>query len=143
MITGLDHVVVLTPDIADAEANAGKALAPDFHDAADALSRRRVACGRHQLERHVVEGEQHGFGAVDLAAPRRRAPEQQFIGFGAGLDIPKQHNEVVQAGDHGNSPRVFLAARTFSTPIAIAAVRCGILSALDRATIWSKARSRI
>ena len=44
---------------------------------------------------------------------------------------------------YGNSPRVVFAARTFSTPIAIAAVRCGILSALARAAIWSKARSRI
>ena len=43
---------------------------------------------------------------------------------------------MVEPGDHGNSPRVFLAARTFSTPIAIAAVRCGTLSRSARATIW-------
>ena len=42
---------------------------------------------------------------------------------------------MIEPGDHGNSPRVFLAARTFSTPIAIAAVRCGILSAFARASI--------
>ena len=34
---------------------------------------------------------------------------------------------MVEPSDHGNSPRVVLAARTFSTPIAIAAVRCGNL----------------
>src|ERR1700686_4937560 len=110
---------------------------------ADALRRRRMAGRRHQLERHVVEGEQHGLGAIALASPGRRAAEQQFISVGAGLDIGKQHDEVVEAGDHGNSPRVFLAARTFSTPIAIAAVRCGTLSTLARVSIWSKARSRM
>ena len=34
-----------------------------------------------------------------------------------------EDDDVIEAGNHGKSPRVFLAARTFSTPIAIAAVR--------------------
>src|SRR5882757_10706549 len=32
------------------------------------------------------------------------APEQQFIGGRAGLDIRQQHDDVVQAGDHPGSP---------------------------------------
>ena len=42
---------------------------------------------------------------------------------------------------HGNSPRVFFALRTFSTPIAIAAVRCETLSCSTRFITWPKARS--
>ena len=64
-----------------------------------------------------------------------RAEQQSGRPWRPALISPTQNDDVVEAGDHGNSPRVFLAARTFSTPIAIAAVRCGILSALARATI--------
>jgi hypothetical protein len=79
-------------------------LAPGLDHAADAVSGWGRAGRRHQLERHVVEGEKHGFGAVVLVLPARSAPEQQFIGFGAGLDVPKQHDDVVQAGDHPGNP---------------------------------------
>ena len=55
----------------------------------------------------------------------------------------REDDEKYFRGCHGKSPRIVFAARTFSTPIAIAAVRCGILSTFDRITIWSKARSRM
>ena len=42
---------------------------------------------------------------------------------------------------HGNSPRTVLALRTFSTPIAIAAVRCDTPSRSTRRITWVKARS--
>ena len=130
-------------DVGGAKADAGEPLALFGKHGANPVRGRAVAVGRHQLQRHVVEREQHALGAVAAASPRRRARKQRLIGGGAGLDIADQNDDVIEPGDHGNSPRVFLAARTFSTPIAIAAVRCGILSALARATIWSKARSRM
>jgi len=66
-----------------------------------------------------------------------------FVGGCALVDFGDENDEMIEPGDHGNSPRVFLAARTFSTPIAIAAVRCEILSVRARVSICSKARSRI
>src|SRR5258706_1768635 len=104
---------------------------------------RAVAVGRHQLQRHVVEREQYAVGAVAGVPPRRRARKQRLIGQFGRRDIADQNDDVIEPGDHGKSPRVFFAARTFSTPIAIAAVRLEILSAFARITIWSKARSRI
>ena len=94
-----------------------------------------LAARRHQFQRHVVEREQHALGAVAAVLPGRRPREQRLVGGGSRRDVAGQNDDVIEAGDHGNSPRVFLAARTFSTPIAIAAVRCGILSALARVTI--------
>jgi hypothetical protein len=41
--------------------------------------------------------------------------------------------------NHGNNPRMFMALRPFSTPIAMAAIRCEILSVLERAIVRSKA----
>ena len=84
----------------------------------------RCAAGRrHQLERHVVEREQYAVGAVAGVPPRRRAREQRLIGQFARRDIANQNDDMIEPGDHGKSPRVFFAARTFSTPIAMAAVR--------------------
>src|SRR5262249_11331742 len=102
-----------------------------------------VAARRHQLQRHVVEREQHAVGTIAGAPPGWCTSKQRFIGGCTRLDVFEQDDDVVEPGDHGKSPRVAFAARTFSTPIAMAAVRCGILSALARASIWSKARSRI
>jgi hypothetical protein len=57
-------------------------------------------------------------------APRDpRAGQQGLLGAGGGIYLAGENNKVIEARDYGNSPRVFLAARTFSTPIAIAAVR--------------------
>ena len=104
---------------------------------ADAIGAVALAARRHQFQRHIVEREQHArrrrrrhsatTAHARTASGRRRSP--------ASIS-PIRTTTWSSAGDHGNSPRVFLAARTFSTPIAIAAVRCGILSAFARATIW-------
>ena len=59
--------------------------------------------------------------AVPLATP---APASKvLLGADGGIYLAGENNKVIEARDYGNSPRVFLAARTFSTPIAIAAVR--------------------
>ena len=130
-------------DINGAKAQAGEPLALLRDNAANPIGGGAVAGGRQQLQRHVVEREQHAIGAVAAAAPRRRAREQRLVGRRGGGEVADQNDDVIEPADHGNSPRVFLAARTFSTPIAMAAVRCEMLSALERATIVSKARSRI
>ena len=91
-----------------------------------------LAARRHQFQRRVVEREQDAVGALAAVLPGRRTGKQGLVGGGGRVDVAGENDDVVEAGDHGNSPRVFLAARTFSTPIAIAAVRCGILSALAR-----------
>jgi hypothetical protein len=92
-------------------------------DCANPVRSRAVAVGRHQLQCHVVECKQHAIGAVAGVPPRRRARKQGLISRFAGRDIADQNDDVIEPGDHGKSPRVFFAARTFSTPIAIAAVR--------------------
>src|SRR6185312_642793 len=97
---------------------------------------------RHQFDGDVVEREQHTVGARAAVSPGWRAAQQRLIVGGGHVDILDEDDDMIESGDHGKSPRVFLAARTFSTPMAIAAVRCGTLSALARATICSKARSR-
>src|SRR5204863_2901864 len=130
-------------DVIRAEAEARQSLALFGQHGADTARRLAVAAGRHQLDRHVVEREQHAVGAIAAVLPGRRTAEQRLIGGGALLDVAGENDDVVEARDHGKSPRVFLAARTFSTPIAIAAVRCAMLSAFARCSIWSKARSRI
>src|SRR5437660_8192505 len=130
-------------DVANAEADARKSLALHFDHAANAIRGLGSARRRHQLQRHVVEREQHGLPALGRALPRWRPREQRLVGRLTCPDIVDENDDVIETRDHGNSPRVFLAARTFSTPIAMAAVRCGILPALERASIWSKARSRM
>jgi hypothetical protein len=130
-------------DVAGAKTEARQSLALRGDDAADPVRGRALAARRHQLQRHVVEREQHAVGAVAAVAPRQCAREQGLVGSRSGFDIADENDDVIEPGDHGNSPRVFFAARTFSTPIAIAAVRWEIPSALARATIWSKARSRM
>src|ERR1700738_4112354 len=130
-------------DVTGSKTEAGEPLAPLGDGGANALRLRVLAVRRHQLQRDVVEREQRAVGAVAAVSPRRLPRKQRLIGCRSGFDIVHKHDDMVEPGDHGNSPRVFLAARTFSTPIAIAAVRCGILSALARASIWPKARSRI
>ena len=122
-------------DIAGAKAKARQPLALLGEHAANPVGGRALAVGRHQLQRHVVEREQHSVGAVAGASPRRRAREQRLIGAAASPDVADQNDDVIEPGDHGNSPRVVLAARTFSTPIAIAAVRWEILSVFARITI--------
>ena len=130
-------------DVGRSKADARKPVALRSQHCTDPVRGHAMAARRHQLQCHVVEREQHALDAVAAALPRRRAREQRLIGGGAGLDVVDQNDDVIQTVDHGNRPRVVFAARTFSTPIAIAAVRCGMLSTFARATIWSKARSRI
>src|ERR1700723_3676099 len=130
-------------DVAGSKAEACEPLALLGEHATDSIRGRAIATGRHQLQRDVVEREQHALDAVVAALPRWRAREQGLIGGGARLDIADQNDDVIEPSDHGNSPRTVFAARTFSTPIAIAAVRCGIPSVFERATIASKARSRM
>jgi hypothetical protein len=62
--------------IVDTEADAGKTLARLPDQFADVFGCRHMACRRHQLERHVGKREQHGLGALALAAPGGTAPEQ-------------------------------------------------------------------
>src|SRR6202046_5402249 len=130
-------------DLGRSKTDACEPVALFGEHATDSVRGRAIAARRHQLQRHVVEREQHALDPIVAALPRRRACEERLVGGGAGLDIADQHDDVIEPGDHGNSPRVFFAARTFSTPIAIAAVRWEMRSVLARATIWSKARSRM
>src|SRR5262249_20884683 len=130
-------------DIGGCEADAGEPLAARAYHVANAIGRNAELARCHQFQRHVIERERYALGAVAAVVPGRRAAEQRLVAGGALADVPYEDDDVVEANDHGNSPRVFLAARTLSTPMAIAAVRCGILSASARARICSKARSRI
>src|SRR5262249_35636937 len=120
---------------------ARQALALFCQYRANALGALRFAFGRHQLQRDVVEREQRTGYTVAPVAPGWCAAEQYLVGGRARFDILGDNDDMVESGDHGNRPRVFLAARTFSTPIAMAAVRWGTLSVLARSNIWSKARS--
>ena len=61
-------------DVAGAKADAGEPLAPDLDHVADAIGGHANAVRRHQLQRHVVEREQHAVGAVAAVSPRRRRP---------------------------------------------------------------------
>ena len=130
-------------DVVGAKAEARQPLALFGDGRANPLRGSPLAARRHQFQRHIVEREQHPRGAAAAVSPRRRARQQRLAGGGTGLDIANENDDVIEPGDHGNSPRVVLAARTFSTPIAIAAVRWEMLSAFERITIWSKARSRM
>src|ERR1700691_3406601 len=130
-------------DVGRSKAKTREPLALLGEHATESIRGRAIATGRHQLQRHVVEREQHALNAIVAALPRWRAREQRLVGGGARLDIADQNDDVIEPADHGNNPRTVFAARTFSTPIAIAAVRCGIPSAFERATIASKARSRM
>src|SRR5436309_9789457 len=132
-------------DIGGRKANAGEPLALLVEYGTNAVGDCTIAVRRYQLQRHVIEREQHRCRAVANTAPRGCAREQSLMCSDAGLEIVDQNDNVIEPGNetHGNSPRVVLAARTFSTPIAIAAVRCGMPSVFARDTIASKARSRI
>src|SRR6478736_9577972 len=130
-------------NVGGAKTDTGQALALLGNDRADPVRSHAETLGRHQLQRHVVKCEQHAVGAIAGAPPRRCAAKQRLVGRGGSPDIVDQKDDVIEPGDHGKSPRVFLAARTFSTPIAIAAVRWGTLSAFARITTWSNARSRM
>ena len=92
-------------DVADAEADTGKALARLPQQFANMVRRRRIARRRHQLERHVVEGKQHGLRTVALAAPGGTAPQQDLVGIGAGHEIFDQHHEVIETANRRNTPR--------------------------------------
>src|SRR5215204_3032596 len=130
-------------DVAGPEADACHALALCGQQGTNAIRIGVLAARRHQFQRRIVEREQNAVGALAAVLPGRRARKQGLVSGGGGIDVAGENDDVVEAGDHGNRPRVFLAARTFSTPIAIAAVRCGMLSALARVTMVSKARSRM
>ena len=130
-------------DVAGSKADARQPLALLRNYGTNPLRGCTVAAGRHQLKRHVIQCEQDAVGAIAGVSPRRRPREQRLVGRQTRLDIAHQHDDMIDPADHGNSPRVVFAARTFSTPIAIAAVRWEILSAFERATIRSKARSRM
>ena len=122
-------------DVAGSEADACEALALCGQNAANPVRIGALAAWRHQFQRRVVEREQDAIGALAAVLPGRRARKQGLVSGRGRVDIAGENDDVIEAGDHGNRPRVFLAARTFSTPIAIAAVRCGILSALARCTM--------
>src|SRR4051794_24687832 len=130
-------------NVAGPEADACEPLALGRKHRTDSIRVGALAVRCHQFQRRVVEREKDAIGAIAAVLPGRRACKQGLVSGGGRVDIAGENDDMVQAGDHGNRPRVFLAARTFSTPIAIAAVRCGILSALARCTMVSKARSRM
>src|ERR1700760_1350681 len=130
-------------DIGRPEADAREPLALFVDHGADTLRGLTVAFGRHQLQRRILKREQCAGGTIAGVFPGRRLRKQRLVGRDALLYISNENDDVIEPADHGKSPRVFLAARTFSTPIAIAAVRCGTLSARARASICSKARSRM
>ena len=102
-------------------------------------------CGRHQLQRHVVEREQHPHGAIATVAPRRRARKQASDRRQRrGLDIADQNHDVIEPGDHGKRPARGLGGAdllhadrhrggAMGNPVGLGA----------RFTIWPKARSRM
>ena len=52
------------------------------------------------------------------AAPGRRAAEQHFVGRRAGLDIVQHDDDMIEPGNHGNSPRgVVQAAYAVQTSV--------------------------
>src|SRR3569833_2421846 len=130
-------------DVRGRKADAGEPLAPRREDLANAIGAPTGAARRHQFERHVVEREQHAIGTVAGLSPGGLSRQQRLVGGHARVHVVQQDDDMVEPRDHGNSPLVFLAARTFSTPIAIAAVRCETFSLLTRFSMVSKARSRI
>ena len=135
-------------DVVGTKTKARQSFALIGEHAANAIRGGAVAARGHQFQRHIVEREQHALGAVAAGLPRWRAREQCLVGRRACPDVVDEDDDVIEpndcgTSDHGKSPRVVLAARTFSTPIAIAAVRWEMLSVLARSSIVSNARSRM
>jgi hypothetical protein len=122
-------------DVAGSKADARQPLALRGKHRTNTIRIRALAVRRHQFQRGVIEREQDAIGTMVAVLPGRRARKQRLVGRGRRMNVAGKNDDVIEADDHGNRPRVFLAARTFSTPIAIAAVRCGILSALARCTM--------
>ncbi len=65
-----------------------------------------VAGRRHQFQRHVVEREQHAVGAVAAVLPGRRPRKQRLVRRLARRDIAGENDDMIETGNHGNSPRV-------------------------------------
>src|ERR1700722_1200792 len=105
---------MLFRDVASAKANAGEPLALLRDDLANPVRGRAVAMGRHQFQRHVVECEQHAVGAVTDISPRRHARQEGLVGHHTVSDIADQNNDVIEPGNHDESPKVTAVARIFS-----------------------------
>jgi hypothetical protein len=82
-------------DVGRSKADACEPLALLGEHATDSVRGCAIAAGRHQLQRHIVEREQHARDAIVAALPRRRAPKQRLVGGGAGLDIADQNDDVI------------------------------------------------
>jgi hypothetical protein len=115
-------------NILDTEADAGKALSGFRDKLAKMIGRRRIAHGRHHLERGVVEREQYGFRPLAFVSPGGAAPEQNLAGLRARLDIFDQNNDMIETPDHRQArkkptnktaKRVIAAPSSFSEPAAV------------------------
>src|SRR5262249_22462369 len=87
-------------NVLDTETDADKAL-PGLRDKlAKMIGRRRIAHGRHHLERNVVEREQYGFRPLAFVSPGRATPEQNLASLRARLDIFDQNDDMIETPDH-------------------------------------------
>ncbi|OPY97573.1 hypothetical protein A5906_35440 [Bradyrhizobium sacchari] len=86
--------------VRDTKAQAGEHALLVVEQRAHAVGGDAEAARRHQLDRHVLEREQHPVGALARILPGRRASEQGLIGRLRRTDIPDQNDDVIEAGDH-------------------------------------------